>query len=46
MANDEVLVAINIIGDKVYQVGEFGSDGLDATVVTGTDASRAIIRKV
>ncbi|MGO4817529.1 cell surface protein SprA [Flavobacterium sp. W22_SRS_FP1] len=45
LANDEVLgVAYQYtIGDQVYQVGEFGSDGVDATVVTGTDASRAII---
>ncbi|MFT5602097.1 MAG: cell surface protein SprA [Flavobacteriales bacterium] len=45
LANDEVLAVAYqyTIGDQVYQVGEFGSDGVDATVVTGTDASRAII---
>ena len=39
LANDEVLaVAFQYtIGDKVYQVGEFGNDGVDATVVTGTN---------
>jgi cell surface protein SprA len=32
------------IGDQVYQVGEFGNDGVDATVVTGnTPATQAII---
>jgi cell surface protein SprA len=30
------------IGDQVYQVGEFGSEG-DATVVTGTNSSQAIV---
>ncbi len=45
LANDEVLaVAFEYtIGDQVYRVGEFGSDGVDATVVTGTDSNRAII---
>jgi cell surface protein SprA len=45
LANDEILAVAYqyTIGDKVYQVGEFGSDGVDATVVTGTDASQAII---
>ncbi|HEY4617767.1 MAG TPA: cell surface protein SprA [Flavobacterium sp.] len=45
LANDEILAVAYqyTIGDQVYQVGEFGSDGIDATVVTGTDASRAII---
>ena len=38
LANDEVLAVAYqyTIGDKVYQVGEFGNDGVDATVVTGT----------
>jgi hypothetical protein len=26
------LLPINTIGDQVYQVGEFGSDGVDATI--------------
>ncbi len=46
LANDEVLAVAYqyTIGDKVYQVGEFGSDGIDATVVTGTTQStKAII---
>ena len=45
LTNDEVLaVAFQYsIGDKVYQVGEFGNDGVDATVVTGTDTNQAII---
>jgi hypothetical protein len=30
------------IGDQVYQVGEFG-DRVDATVVTGTNSSQAIV---
>ncbi len=45
LSNDEILAVAYqyTIGDKVYQVGEFGSDGIDATVVTGTDSNRAII---
>jgi cell surface protein SprA len=36
LANDEVLaVAYQYTIDKVYQVGEFGNDGIDATIVTG-----------
>ncbi len=37
LANDEVLaVAFQYtIGDQIYQVGEFGTDGAEATVVTG-----------
>jgi cell surface protein SprA len=40
LANDEVLaVAFQYtIGDAVYQVGEFGTDGVDATVVSGSAA--------
>jgi cell surface protein SprA len=36
LANDEVLAVAYqyTIGDK-YQVGEFGNDGVDATIVTG-----------
>jgi cell surface protein SprA len=45
LGNDEVLAVAYeyTIGDKVYRVGEFGSDGVDATVVTGTNSSQAII---
>lgn len=45
LTNDEVLAVAYqyTIGDKVYQVGEFGNDGIDATVVTGTNSSQAII---
>lgn len=37
LANDEVLaVAYQFtVGDQVYQVGEFGTDGVDATVTQG-----------
>jgi cell surface protein SprA len=46
LANDEVLAVAYqyTIGDQVYQVGEFGNDGVDATVVSGTTSSdQAII---
>lgn len=46
LANDEVLAVAYqyTIGDQVYQVGEFGNDGIDATVVTGnTTATQAVI---
>ncbi|WP_017497884.1 cell surface protein SprA [Flavobacterium sp. WG21] len=46
LANDEILaVAFEYtVGGKVYQVGEFGSDGVDGTVVTGNNnANKAII---
>lgn len=46
LANDEVLAVAYqyTIGDKVYQVGEFGNDGVDATIVSGTTpADQAII---
>jgi cell surface protein SprA len=46
LANDEVLAVAYqyTIGDKAYQVGEFGSDGVDATIVTGnTPSNQAII---
>ena len=46
LANDEVLAVAYqyTIGDQVYQVGEFGNDGVDATLVTGnTPATQAII---
>ncbi|MDI1306838.1 MAG: cell surface protein SprA, partial [bacterium] len=47
LGNDEVLAVAYqyTIGDKVYQVGEFGNDGVDATVVTGNSntSNQAII---
>ncbi|WP_374505490.1 cell surface protein SprA [Flavobacterium sp.] len=46
LANDEVLAVAYqyTIGEKVYQVGEFGNDGVDATVVTGnTPSTQAVI---
>jgi cell surface protein SprA len=46
LANDEILAVAYeyTIGGEVYQVGEFGSDGVDATVVTGNNnANQAII---
>ncbi|SHF71568.1 protein involved in gliding motility SprA [Flavobacterium fluvii] len=46
LANDEVLAVAYqyTIGDQVYQVGEFGNDGVDATLVSGTTpADQAII---
>ncbi|MBF4466469.1 cell surface protein SprA [Flavobacterium sp. LC2016-12] len=45
LANDEILaVAFEYTaGGKVYQVGEFGSDGVDATVVTGNNNSNQAI---
>ncbi|TDP60272.1 cell surface protein SprA [Flavobacterium dankookense] len=40
LANDEVLAVAYqyTIGDQVYQVGEFGTDGVESTVVSGTEA--------
>ncbi|PWA10156.1 T9SS outer membrane translocon Sov/SprA [Flavobacterium laiguense] len=45
LGNDEILaVAYQYsIGDKVYQVGEFGNDGVDPTIVTGTQPSNQTI---
>lgn len=45
LANDEVLAVAYqyTIGDQVYQVGEFGNDGVDATIVTGTTPSTQAI---
>jgi cell surface protein SprA len=46
LANDEVLAVAYqyTIGNDVYQVGEFGNDGVDATVVTGnTTVNQGII---
>jgi cell surface protein SprA len=50
LANDEVLaVAFEFtIGDQVFQVGEFGNDGLQSTVVDGqgVPSTQAIILKM
>jgi cell surface protein SprA len=47
LANDEILAVSYeyTVGGVVYQVGEFGSDGVDATVVTGdaANSNQAII---
>ena len=45
LSNDEVLAVAYqyTIGDKVYQVGEFGTDGVDATVVTGTTSANQTV---
>ena len=46
LAGDEILAVAYqyTIGDKVYQVGEFGSDGVTATLVTGnTPSTKAVI---
>ena len=46
LSNDEVLAVAYeyTIGDKVYRVGEFGNDGVDATLVTGTpQATEAVV---
>ncbi|WP_445454878.1 T9SS outer membrane translocon Sov/SprA [Flavobacterium sp. 25HG05S-40] len=38
LSNDEVLAVAYqyTIGDQVYQVGEFGTDGVDSTVISGS----------
>ncbi|WP_370277494.1 cell surface protein SprA [Flavobacterium sp. J27] len=50
LANDEVLAVAYqyTIGDQVYQVGEFGTDGVDATQVdnSGIPSSQALIVKL
>ena len=54
LTNDEVLAVAYeyTIGDQVYKVGEFANDGVDATVVTGTDtanqsvSSQALVLKM
>jgi len=50
LANDEVLAVAYqyTIGDQVYQVGEFGTDGVDATNVdnSGVPSSQALILKL
>ncbi|PJJ09566.1 protein involved in gliding motility SprA [Flavobacterium sp. 1] len=45
LGNDEILaVAYQYsIGDKVYQVGEFGNDGVEATVVGGNQPSNQTV---
>ncbi|WPR71794.1 cell surface protein SprA [Flavobacterium sp. NG2] len=45
LSNDEVLAVAYeyTIGEKVYQVGEFGNDGIESTVVTGTSSDQAVI---
>lgn len=47
LSNDEILAVAYqyTIGDQVYQVGEFGNDGVDATEVVGgnNNANQAII---
>jgi cell surface protein SprA len=50
LANDEVLAVAYqyTIGDQVYQVGEFGTDGVDATNVdtSGVPSSKALLLKM
>jgi cell surface protein SprA len=45
LGNDEILaVAYQYsVGDKIYQVGEFGNDGVEATVVGGNQSSNQTI---
>jgi len=45
LSNDEVLAVAYqyTIGDKVYQVGEFGTDGVDSTVITDSGTSSQTI---
>ncbi|NNT71364.1 cell surface protein SprA [Flavobacterium sp. IMCC34852] len=45
LANDEVLAVAYqyTIGDDVYQVGEFGTDGVDATIVDETDPANQTV---
>jgi len=45
LGNDEVLAVAYeyTVGDNVYQVGEFGNDGVDATVVEGSGANQTIV---
>jgi cell surface protein SprA len=45
LANDEVLAVAYqyTIGDEVYQVGEFGTDGVDATVVDTSDPANQTV---
>ena len=45
LANDEILAVAYeyTVGNEVYQVGEFGSDGVDATIVNGDNSSNQAI---
>ncbi len=45
LSNDEVLAVAYqyTIGDQVYQVGEFGTDGVDSTVITDEGSSTQTI---
>ena len=45
LSNDEVLAVAYqyTVGDNVYQVGEFGTDGVDATVITAGGTSSQTI---
>lgn len=45
LSNDEVLAVAYqyTIGDKVYQVGEFGTDGVDSTVITDAGAGNQTV---
>ncbi|ESU20057.1 gliding motility-related protein [Flavobacterium cauense R2A-7] len=49
LANDEVLAVAYqyTIGDKIYQVGEFGTDGVDATdVSSGIPTTQSLVLKM
>ncbi|WP_166920679.1 T9SS outer membrane translocon Sov/SprA [Flavobacterium poyangense] len=45
LANDEILAVAYeyTVGDKIYRVGEFGSDGGDGTLVTGNNTPNQTI---
>lgn len=45
LANDEVLAVAYqyTVGDQVYQVGEFGTDGVDATIVEGSGTANETV---
>ena len=45
LSNDEVLAVAYeyTVGDNVYQVGEFGNDGIESTVVTGLSSNQAVV---
>lgn len=45
LANDEILaVAYQFtVGDQVYQVGEFGTDGIESTVVSGNTEENPVV---
>ncbi|TDO77969.1 cell surface protein SprA [Flavobacterium chryseum] len=45
LANDEILAVAYeyTVGNDVYRVGEFGSDGVDGTIVTGNNPSNQAI---